>query len=576
MSTPLTLEEMEARIKGMTPKQLDELEANLRAAGVLDKCWLPQIGPQTDAYYSLADETLYGGAAGGGKSDLLLGLASTAHLRSVIFRRQSVDLDTIWNRLLEVVVGRIVKSDANKHRLRTTDNRLIEFGHLEKPGSEKSWQGNAHDLYGFDEAAQLDEFKVAFVIQWLRSTTPGQRKRVVFATNPPIPEYRDGKIIDTGTGAWLKEWFAPWLEDSFPNPAKPGELRYCFMETAGDRMTTIWVDGPGGYDPVTHERIENYTQDMVNKGKVAVAISRTFIKSLLKDNIYLRDSGYAAKLSTTPEPLKSLLLTGSFTVKSEDHPFQVIPTLWVLEAQERWRQRTAKGEHKGLKQLVLFGDIAQGGADTTVLASLLQTDYYEEPKTQPGRATPTGEEVAAMVLSNRRDRSLVGLDGTGGWGGATRVVLMKDHEIEPEMLIASAASHGWTADMLYKFLNLRAEDWWTFREALDPKSGYEICLPPSTRLMTQLTAPIFIIKGKTIQIESKEDLRKRLGSSTDEADAVIGAWHFRSQALAAFARFDVDIVARLVAGKTVPQMRREMQRQAALPVDFDDPLQEYR
>lgn len=222
--TPLTLEEMERRISAMSPGQRAQLEKTV--APFLAKPWLPQIGPQTDAYYSQADETLYGGAAGGGKSDLLLGLASTEHFKSVIFRRQATDLEGLWTRLSEILAGRIVKSDANRKRLKTNDGRLIEFGHLEKPGSEKSHQGRDRDLYGFDEAAQMDEFKVAFVIQWLRSIRRGQRTRVVFGTNPPIPEYKDGKVLDTGTGAWLKEWFAPWLDDGYSWPAKPGELRW--------------------------------------------------------------------------------------------------------------------------------------------------------------------------------------------------------------------------------------------------------------------------------------------------------------------------------------------------------------
>ena len=44
--------------------------------------WVPNPGPQTDAYFSPADELFYGGQSGGGKTDLGLGLALTAHRRS--------------------------------------------------------------------------------------------------------------------------------------------------------------------------------------------------------------------------------------------------------------------------------------------------------------------------------------------------------------------------------------------------------------------------------------------------------------------------------------------------------------
>lgn len=568
----IDLAEMEARIKGMSPAQRAQLSK--LASKQLQRAWLPQPGPQSDAYFSTADETLYGGAAGGGKTDLLLGLATTRHERSVIFRRQSTDLATIWNRLMSLTNGRRTKVNASTRKMSLADGRFIEFGHLEKPNSEKSWQGNAHDFYGFDEAAQLDESKVLFVIQWLRSTTEGQRKRVVLATNPPIPEYdANGQLVDTGTGAWLKDWFAPWLDDRHPNPAKPGELRWCYMRTDGDRYTTIWVDGPGGYDPETGKRLDDYTQADLEAGKVSVAISRTFIKSLLKDNAFLRNTGYAAKLSNTPEPLKSLLLNGTFTLKVEDHPFQVIPTQWVLEAQERWHDRNRAGGIHLLRQLVLSGDIAQGGMDTTVLASLLEQDYFEEPFAQPGRLTPTGKEVTALVLVKRRDGALIVLDGTGGWAGSTRDLLDTHHSITAEMCIASEGAHEWTEDMRYKLVTVRTSMWWQFRQALDPKSQYKIALPPSTRLATQLTTPLFFIRKNELWVESKDEVRKRLsGSSTDEADAVIQAWRYRDQALAERFRYVPDVVDRIVHGKT-PKTMREMQQQA---VDLDDPLKDFR
>src|SRR5579863_6219433 len=49
--------------------------------------WQPLLGPQSRAFESDADELFYGGAAGGGKSDLLLGLAATKHQHSIVFRR---------------------------------------------------------------------------------------------------------------------------------------------------------------------------------------------------------------------------------------------------------------------------------------------------------------------------------------------------------------------------------------------------------------------------------------------------------------------------------------------------------
>lgn len=529
--------------------------------------WAPQPGPQSDAYFSKADELLYGGAAGGGKTDLLLGLATTAHQRSVIFRNQSTDLQALFERLQEIEPSP-AKQDAQRKSMRTRSGRIIETGHLELPGSERSHMGRAKDLIGFDEAALLDELRVNFVSQWLRSTDPKQRKRIVFATNPPIPEIKDGVMTDTPVGDWLIRWFAPWIDGTFANPAEQGELRWCFMRSEGDRLVTVWVDGPGYYEPDTGKHIVDPTEEDRRKGRVSAARSRTFIRSLVSDNAFLKDTGYADKLSSQPEPMRSMLLLGDFTIKGSDHPFQVIPTNWVLMAQERWKERPWS-EVKHLRQLVLAGDIAQGGADMTVLQGLYETDYFDEPVTAPGSKTPTGNEVQALIVNERLDDSLLVLDGQGGWGGSTRDLLKRDQGIDAEMFISSESDGSWTANNTYKFLNNRAKMWWRFREALDPKSGYEICLPPSPRLLAQLTVPHFIIKAKTLQVEDKEAIRSRLkrNSSTDEADAVLMAWEYRDHAVARLFRPEYDIVERL-NGRAGPEYERAHRGE---PVEMYDP-----
>lgn len=569
LDLPLDLEQLEAYIKGAPPEVKEKL-AKI-AAHQLEKPWLPQDGPQSDAFYSEADETLYGGAAGGGKTDLLIGLATTAHRRSLIFRNQSTDLGGFWERLTEVAKNPRATNDV-KRRMITKDKRLIEGGHLGEPGSERNWQGRPHDLIGFDEAAQLQELRVNFVLQWLRSTEQGQRKRAVFATNPPIPEIgADGQMTDTGAGDWLIRWFAPWVDEHFHNPAAPGELRWCFMRAEGDRLVTVWVQGPGCYDPATGEHKPDATQEDIDKGRVSVARSRTFIKSLLSDNRFLSGTGYAERLSSTPEPLKSMLLNGDFTVRGEDHPRQVIPTEWILAAQERWKNRTTEDIVR-LRQLVLYGDIAQGGADTTVLAPLCETDYFDELKTAPGSQTPTGKEVAKLILEERLDGSLIVLDATGGWAGATSAVLEERYRIECEMHTVSKVDGSWTPDMLYRYSNLRTKMWWEFRLALDPGSGYKICLPPGARLRVQLSAPHWNVKGKELHVESKDELRKRLGSSTDEADAVLGAWQYRDQALTQIMNPKHDLI-EVINGREPDiktPLRRAAHAQQQVDKDYDD------
>ena len=71
---------------------LSEAEREALISGALQATaslkWLPLPGPQTQAYFSQADILLYGGEAGGSKTDSGLGLAFTAHQRSLLCRRQ--------------------------------------------------------------------------------------------------------------------------------------------------------------------------------------------------------------------------------------------------------------------------------------------------------------------------------------------------------------------------------------------------------------------------------------------------------------------------------------------------------
>ncbi len=385
----------------------------------------------------------------------------------------------------------------------------------------------------FDEGAQLDEMKVSFVTQWLRSEEEGQRCRVVIATNPPIPEFKDGKLVDFGAGLWLKEWFAPWLDTAFPQPAEDGELRHCYMVSDGERLKTMWVDAPGTYHLESGDYVDTLDNFHLHNQKTHVASrSRSFIRSKLKDNVYLaKDGAYAARLSSTPEPLRSLLMDGDFSIKLQDNPWQVIPTNWVLEAQQRWRELDMSGRLRSLRQLVLCADIAQGGSDATTLAALLEENAFDEVLRYPGSETPDGPSVAIRLLNYRRHNSLIALDGGGGWSGDTKRTLQRDNNIEAFLFQPGTSDGSWNSALNLKYLNLRASAWWHFRDALNPQSGMNIALPPNKRLETQLTSVLWHTRDKMIIVESKDDIRKRIGSSTDEADAVIMAWHYREHAL---------------------------------------------
>lgn len=80
-----------------------------------------------------------------------------------------------------------------------------------------------------------------------------------------------------------------------------------------------------------------------------------------------------------------------------------------------------------------------------------------------------------------------------------------------------------------KYLNKRAEMWGRMADWVKEKG----CLPPDRQdadekgLSFQLTAPTFTFQGDTkMQLESKKDIRRRLGISPDDADALAMTFAF--------------------------------------------------
>jgi hypothetical protein len=271
---------------------------------------MPQSEPQWVAALSPADELYYGGAAGGGKSDLLLGLAIIAHQTSIIFRRELAQL-TGPTGLIErsrQIIGQQGRYNGQEHSWRELPGgRSLQFGAMQYERDKARYQGRPRDFTAFDELSEFSESQYRFSIAWTRTTIPGQRCRVVGAGNPPT--HSDGQ--------WVIEYWAPWLSEHHPNPAAPGELRWFAT-----------VDG---------ETIEcNSGEPIEHNGEVITPKSRTFIPARVEDNAYLFDTGYVSQLQALPEPLRTQMLYGDFTVGLEDDPWQVIPTAWVRAAQRRW------------------------------------------------------------------------------------------------------------------------------------------------------------------------------------------------------------------------------------------------
>jgi len=488
----------------LTAKEKGEIEKLLAKDA---RVWRPLPGPQLEALFSEADIVGFGGQAGGGKSDLITGLTLTEHTRSAIFRREKAQTERFTQRI-EELLGSTAGLNSQKGIWRLPGGRLLELGGLDNPTDHQRWQGRDHDLKAFDEVTEMRESQVRFVMGWNRSAKAGQRSRALMTFNPPT----------TAEGRWVIKFFGPWLDDKHPNPALPGEVR--FFTTIGDdadyelpdgRHFVVLEDGTFDYD---------FDESKVDAKMIRRPKSRTFIPASVTDNpYYMGDANYIAQLQSLPEPLRSQMLYGDFKAGIEDDAMQVIPTAWIDAAMDRW---VADARSKGLRgkgRMDSMGvDPAAGGRDKFVIARRHGV-WFDDLIRIPGNQVGTDGAVGAShVLAARRDQAPMHVDVIG-WGSAVHTSLV-GNKLQSVPIIASNTSMERSLEGNLPFANKRAEMVWRMRETLDPNAKEPAMLPDDTMLRSDLAAYRWKYTARGILIRDKEEMKKDLGRSPDDGDAV--------------------------------------------------------
>ena len=217
-------------------------------------------------------EALYGGAAGGGKSDALLAEAlrqvHIPHYRGIIFRRTFPQLTDLVDRSREVYGAAFPGASYNetKHVWTFPSGAKIYFGNLQRDEDRFNYQGKHYDFIAFDELTQFTWVQYSYLMSRNRPNGPGTRVYIRASANP-------GGV---GHG---------WVKERFISAAPP--------------LTPI----VGEYDVVKPDG-----------GRVTLRRSRIFVPSTVFDNKRLleNDPNYLANLAMLPDAEKNALLYGSW------------------------------------------------------------------------------------------------------------------------------------------------------------------------------------------------------------------------------------------------------------------------
>ncbi|MHB8727590.1 MAG: terminase large subunit domain-containing protein [Sulfuricaulis sp.] len=225
---------------------------------------------QAEFQRAIEFEVLYGGAAGGGKSDALLvdalGLHQGAILKrnyqALLMRRTYPDLKDLIDRslaLYERLPG--AKYDKTEHIWRFPSGARIEFGHAQYESDRFKYRGRAFQYFGIDELTLFPTDTVyVYLMSRVRSVDASITCYVRATTNPDGPGSK-------------------WVKDRFRIPLEGTATRF---EVEYD-------------DPETGAKIRR---------------TRRFIPARLADNPYLADTGYRDTLLMLPEEERNALLLG--------------------------------------------------------------------------------------------------------------------------------------------------------------------------------------------------------------------------------------------------------------------------
>jgi hypothetical protein len=222
-------------------------------------------------------------------------------------------------------------------------------------------------------------------------------------------------------------------------------------------------------------------------------------------------------------------ILGMFPKASEG---SLVPLEWIQKAQERWKHHHERNR-KIEAPLRLGADIAGMGRDNSAFCYRFG-NYVERFDRINSAGVANHNQVKGRIKNDleKHTDTFRGIHAQGfidtiGEGAAIYSFLIEDGMKVFSCKFSNAAKDDAGKPMKdvtgqYTFLNMRAYLYWAVRDWLDPKNETGAMLPPDCdNLAEELTETTWQFQSNgAIKIEDKEEIKKRLKRSPDDADAL--------------------------------------------------------
>lgn len=233
-----------------------------------------------------------------------------------------------------------------------------------------------------------------------------------------------------------------------------------------------------------------------------------FIQALAKDNPFLSNE-YLEALNDLPEVEFNRYVLGDW--RYSDDPNQLIRFEWIK------RNLIQPGEVV-FEPEAMAVDVARYGDDRTAFGFRKESSLIGLKSFKNFNTVEVGDMVIKELQDNHIGAEKTCIDVVGVGGGVVDYVRSKKffvHAYNSGSQPTASAGH-----LQYK--NQRAQSYYEMREGLMHNDRKII---DDKGLIKELLSIRYTVKDKVIQIESKEEVKKRLGYSTDLADVAVMSYY---------------------------------------------------